>query len=121
MSKTIVGKLYMNGCGHCDALEEPWNQMKNKVGGKVTVADDIEAEETDKLDKLNKQHEVNVVVQGGYPTIYKIKKGGKVEYYDGERTEQELVNWALKMSAGSKSRKRTQSRKRRQSRKKQRR
>jgi hypothetical protein len=95
MSKTVVGKLYMIGCGHCDALEEPWNQMKNKVGGKVMVAGDIEAAQTNELNELNKQHGANVAVQGGYPTIYKINKGGKVEYYNGERTAAKLVSWAL--------------------------
>jgi hypothetical protein len=95
MSKTVVGKLYMIGCGHCDALNEPWNQMKKKVNKKVIIAGDIEAAQTNELHKLNKQHGANVVVQGGYPTIYKINKGGKVEYYNGERTAAKLVSWAL--------------------------
>ena len=115
---TLVGKLYMIGCGHCDALEEPWNQMKNKLGGKVMVAGDIEAAQTKELDELNKQHGANVVVQGGYPTIYKINKGGKVEYYNGERTAAKLVSWALhrknktvhrkKKTVGGRSRRRMQ-------------
>jgi len=96
--------------------------MKNKVGGKVVVADDIEASEKDKLDKLNMQHGTNVDVQDGYPTIYKIV-GGKVEYYNGERTEKELISWALKSDSkqsnskrgGSKQSNRRQSRNQRQS------
>ena len=94
MSKTVVGKLYMIGCGHCDALEEPWNQMIKKVNKKVIIAGDIEAAQTNKLNELNKQHGANVAVQGGYPTIYKIVDG-KVEYYNGERTAQKLIGWAL--------------------------
>ena len=95
MSQTVVGKLYMDGCGHCVALEEPWAQMKKKVGGKVMVAGDIESAQTDKLEELNQKHGSEVAVQGGYPTIYKIKKGGKVEYYNGERTVPKLASWAL--------------------------
>ena len=95
MNKTVVGKLYMVGCGHCDALVEPWKQMKEKVEKKVMVAGDIEAAENHKLDELNKQHGSKVEVQGGYPTIYKIKRGGKVEYYNGERTASKLIGWAL--------------------------
>jgi hypothetical protein len=95
MNKTVVGKLYMVGCGHCDALVEPWKQMKEKVEKKVMVAGDIEAAENHKLDQLNKQHGSKVEVQGGYPTIYKIKRGGKVEYYNGERTAPKLAGWAL--------------------------
>ena len=95
MNKTVVGKLYMVGCGHCDALVKPWNEMKKKIGKNVMVAGDIEAAENHKLDQLNKQHRTKVEVQGGYPTIYKIKHGGKVEYYNGERTAQKLAWWAL--------------------------
>jgi len=107
MSKTVVGKLYMNGCVHCDNLVEPWNQMKNKVGGKVEVADDIEAAQTNELNELNNKYKTDVGMQGGYPTIYKIV-GGKVEYYNGERITKELINWALKSDGkrGSKSLKR---------------
>ena len=94
MSQTVVGKLYMIGCGHCVALEEPWRQMKKKVGKKVVVVDDIESAETDKLSKLNVQYESDVAMQDGYPTIFKIK-GNKVEYYNGERTVPKLVGWAL--------------------------
>jgi len=94
MSKTVVGKLYMNGCIHCDNLVEPWNQMKKKIGGKVEIAKDIESAETGELDKLNSKYKTNVAMQGGYPTIYKIV-GGKVEYYNGERTVPKLVGWAL--------------------------
>ena len=114
MSKTVVGKLYMNGCIHCDNLVEPWNQMKKKVGGKITVADDIEAAQINELNKLNQKYKTNVAMQGGYPTIYKIV-GGNVEYYNGERTENELVSWALKSNSkrGGKSIKR--SRRQRQS------
>ncbi len=94
MSKPVVGKLYMVGCGHCDALVEPWNEMKKNVGGKVMVLNDIEADETHKLEELNDKHGANVEVQGGYPTIYKIKHGGNVEYYNGDRTSKELIRWA---------------------------
>ena len=96
MGKTIVvGKLYMVGCGHCEMLEQPWNKMKNKVGGKVMFAEDIEAGQHEELQKLNKENGANVEAQGGYPTIYKINPGGNVEYYNGERTASKLIGWAL--------------------------
>ena len=61
---SVVGKLYMIGCGHCDALVEPWNQMKKKVEKKIMVAGDIEAGDLHKLDELNKEYNSNVEVQG---------------------------------------------------------
>jgi hypothetical protein len=104
MKQTVVGKLYMIGCGHCDALIEPWNQMKKKIGGKVMVVEDIESNQTKKLEELNKQHGSGVSVQGGYPTIFKIQNGGKVEYYNGERTAEKLASWALQGSVHGKKR-----------------
>jgi len=113
MNKTVVGKLHMIGCGHCDELVEPWNQMKENVEKKVMVAGDIEAAENHKLYELNKQYGSKVEVQGGYPTIYKIKRGGKVEYYNGERTVSKLIGWALqgKQSFRNKKSKKRHSRK----------
>jgi len=92
--KVVIGKLYMDGCGHCVALEEPWSQMASKIGGKVDVRE-FESADDAGLENLNKEHDSNVSVQGGYPTIFKIKRGGKVEYYNGERTSPKLVSWAL--------------------------
>ena len=120
MSQTVVGKLYMDGCGHCVTLEEPWNQMKKKVGGKVVVAGDIESAETGKLVELNKKYGTDVAMQAGYPTIYKIK-GGKVEYYNGERTVQKLVGWALQKQGKSKKQKKIGGGKKRTNRKRSRR
>ena len=104
MSQTVVGKLYMDGCGHCVSLEEPWNQMKTILSGKVGVEEDIESAEIGNLDELNRKYGTDVSVQGGYPTIYKIKHGG-VEYYNGERTVQKLVSWALQKQGKSKKQK----------------
>jgi hypothetical protein len=122
MGKTIVGKLYMNKCGHCEMLEQPWNEMKKKVGGKVMFAKDIEASETGELAELNKQHGANVEAQGGYPTIYKIKHGGNVEYYNGERNAKELIRWATQnnketLKHGGKSKKKSNKRRNRTSKK----
>ena len=57
------------------------------------------------MEQLNKENGANVEAQGGYPTIYKIKKGGKVEYYNGERTVKKLVSWALQKQGKSKKQK----------------
>lgn len=103
---TIIGKLYMDGCPHCDNLVEPWNKMKNQIGGSVEVVQ-FNPDQMDDLEKLNKKHKSNVSIQGGYPTIFKIE-GGKVEYYNGERTTEEMVKWAKNKSykKGGKSKKR---------------
>ena len=108
--KVVVGKLYMNGCGHCESLKEPWSQMESKIGGKIKVEKIESAEMDDRLLKLNKEHGSDVAVQGGYPTIFKIKNK-KVEYYNGERTAPALIKWA-NQSTGGKRTKRTKRTKR---------
>lgn len=109
--EVVVGKLYMNGCGHCESLKEPWSEMESKIGGKIKVEKIESAEIEDRLVKLNEKHGSDVAVQGGYPTIFKIQNK-KVEYYNGERTAPALIKW-VKQSAGGKRRtKRTKRNKR---------
>ncbi len=104
--EVVVGKLYMNGCGHCESLKEPWSEMERKIGGKIKVEKIESAEIEERLAKLNEKHGSDVAVQGGYPTIFKIKNK-KVEYYNGERTAPALIKWANgKESTGGKRTKR---------------
>jgi hypothetical protein len=104
--EVVVGKLYMNGCGHCESLKEPWSKMESKIGGKIKVEKIESAEMDDRLAKLNEKHGSDVAIQGGYPTIFKIQNK-KVEYYNGERTAPALIKWANgKESTGGKRTKR---------------
>ena len=97
--KTVIGKLFATWCGHCQSLEEPWNKMKTIVGGKVEYKE-IESEDLESgLKTLNAKHKPDVKMQGGYPTLFKIK-GTNVSYYNGERTTDELVKWASNKSGG---------------------
>ena len=94
----VVGKVYANWCGHCQALKPEWKKMKQhlskKKGKRHIVFVEIEESEIhSKLDKLNKDHNVNVQV-GGYPTVFSIE-GGKVEYYNGNRQSNQMSQWVL--------------------------
>ena len=109
--KVVVGKLYMNGCGHCESLEKPWSEMERTIGGKIKVEKIESAEIDDRLVKLNKEHDSDVAIQGGYPTIFKIKNK-KVEYYNGERTAPALIKWAEKSTGGKRRTKRNKRNKR---------
>jgi hypothetical protein len=99
--KVVVGKLYMNECSHCKMLEKPWSQMEHKIGGKIKVEKIESAEIEDRLAKLNQEYNSDVAVQGGFPTIFKIKNQ-KVEYYNGERTAPALIKWATKNQGNTK-------------------
>ena len=96
-SSKVVGKIYSNGCGHCVALEKPWQDVTNKLKGGNVVVKDIEASiMDDELVKLNNKYlegkQQQVSLQGGFPTIYKIY-GGTVSYYDGKRDTEPMLNW----------------------------
>jgi thiol-disulfide isomerase/thioredoxin len=95
----VVGKVYANWCGHCQALKPEWKKMKQHISKKkgrnhFVFVEIEESEIHSKLDKLNKDH--NVVVQAsGFPTLFRIE-GGKVEYYGGNRQSNQMSNWYLK-------------------------
>jgi len=95
----VVGKVYANWCGHCQALKPEWKKMKQHISKKkgrnhFVFVEIEESEIHSKLDKLNKDH--NVVVQAsGFPTLFRIE-GGKVEYYGGNRQSNQMSQWYLK-------------------------
>ena len=98
----VVGKIHAKWCRHCKSLGREWPKMKadikKRLGHKYNIVfSDIEqTDEKLKVDKINNQFLTNsnekLSVQGGYPTLYKIV-GGKLEYYNGNRTASELANW----------------------------
>lgn len=95
----VVGKVYANWCGHCQALKPEWQKMKQHISKKkgkthVVFVEIEESEINTKLNKLNQDH--NVIVQAnGYPTLFRIE-GGKVEYYGGTRQSNQMSQWFLK-------------------------
>jgi thiol-disulfide isomerase/thioredoxin len=91
--KILIGKVYANWCGHCISLKPEWKKMKNYIKKNFKHIQFIEAEssEINKVEYIKNNHKVNVK---GYPTIFKIKENGELEYYMGERFTKELVEWA---------------------------
>ena len=100
----VVGKIHANWCMHCVALVPEWKKMKTivkkKAGNKFNVIfEEIEqSHEKHKVPRVNKTHLANsekkLEVQGGYPTLFMIK-GGKLEYYNGERYADPIAKWAV--------------------------
>ena len=94
----VVGRIYSDSCGFCVAMKDDWENMKNKIANKKNVEfADIEAQEMDeKLNMLNARDlSEKVVIQGGFPTLFKIREG-KVEYYAGERSADAMYKWYMK-------------------------
>lgn len=92
----ILGKIYSNGCGHCTAMANDWNMMKNKLETSKTVQYEIwdieSAEEDAKKSEFLQKHGV-MLTSSGYPTIFMIVQGKQVDY-NGERDAANLEQWA---------------------------
>jgi len=94
-TRTIIGKIYANWCGHCQALKPEWNKMKSliKKDANIEIVE-IEENEHEKLNKL-KQRFPHLQING-YPTIFKIYANKKIEYYTGNRLAYDIKKWSLK-------------------------
>jgi thiol-disulfide isomerase/thioredoxin len=111
----VIGLIFADWCGHCQALKPEWDSMKKMVSkNKECKIVEIDAD----VDKDQQIAQINIGVKGeklvanGFPTVFK-KKNGRIEYYDGERTAKAIGAWAMshakKMKGGyilRKSRKR---------------
>ena len=100
-NKIIVGKIYAEWCGFCQMMENDWDNLKRNLGKnkKIEFVDDIEQKnETVDVNNVNekylKKSPVKLSLQGGYPTIFKIKNG-KLSYFNGERTYDAMKKWCL--------------------------
>lgn len=109
----IAGKLVWDDCGHCRALIPEWNKMKNAIR---TISKktpnvfyrfvEIKSGPNEKvhIDKINNKYLKNsgekLLLQGGYPTIFKIS-GGTLSYFNGaSRNAEELQKFYLGNSEG---------------------
>jgi thiol-disulfide isomerase/thioredoxin len=92
-SPIIIGKVYADWCGYCQALKPKWEQLKKILPkGRVQTVE-IEETETDKRSQFEKKHKKTINVSG-YPTIFKIVNG-KIEYYSGPREPEDMKRWVL--------------------------
>jgi len=98
-----IGLIYANWCGHCQALKPEWKKMKNNVmknpSYKKGMYKFMEIEESDKMkdekiNSMNKYIKGSKLAANGYPTVFKVK-GGKLNYYEGDRNAHEMQKWYL--------------------------
>lgn len=111
-SKQIfVGRLHADWCIHCKSLKPEWAKMKkilSKIQGKYRFVSIEQSKEAQDLERLNKylgivEDDKKVQMKEGYPTIFKVVDG-VVEYYNGPRMTQNLVNWVKETSGGTRKR-----------------
>ena len=104
--KTLVVIVHAHWCGACKQTMPIWEEFKTLSNGKhshqLEIIDIEEKYKDIKIPMLENTHlkngeKVNV---SGYPTIFKIV-GGHIQYYNGNRTPQHFLDWALKEHSGS--------------------
>jgi hypothetical protein len=83
-------KLYSPSCGHCIAMQEDWDNLKNNPELKNYNMAVIEVH-ADELDNINSPA---VSVNGGFPTIRKVLKSGKLgKDYNGDRSTKDMIKF----------------------------
>ena len=94
-TKTVLGKIYAEGCGHCKNMEAAWNTMKGRLPKSEYEVWEIEdTDEAAEVDRFATQHGVRLT-SSGYPTIFMLVDGQQVDY-NGERDVDSLVAWATR-------------------------
>lgn len=102
----VCGKLYASLCHYCKELKGPWKQviqMLQRDKSLVCVSKEIalgdvqdEQKQQDMLKSLTTQLNAkqDIVVKGGYPTIFKLDPFNNVVYYEeGPRTVEGLYHF----------------------------
>lgn len=93
--KIVLGKIYAEGCGHCQNMAAAWDTMKDRLPQSEYEVWEIEAaDEAAEVDRFATQHGVRLT-SSGYPTIFMLVDGKQVDY-NGERDTESLVAWATR-------------------------
>ena len=107
----LVGKIFADWCGYCQALKPEWVKMKHKIqqnvgrslhNTKITFYEMGDTEENAKnnirVDDLvrdfNEKKGIQVEVNG-FPTIFKVCRK-RIEYYEGQNNAKALYTWVTK-------------------------
>jgi thiol-disulfide isomerase/thioredoxin len=110
----VVCKIYAEWCGHCKTLKPKWKIIQKKLAMRYP---DVQKVFVYKVEESNMDNSENgldqltpylahgsekVELNGGYPTIFKIKNG-KVSYFEGPREIEHIMDWALEGMQKSKN------------------
>ena len=94
----VVGKIYANWCGHCQALKPEWAKMRKMIksrckGKRIHFVEIEESEMATKIPKFKRQYNVEPAANG-YPALFKLEKG-RLSYYQNSREADRMADWYL--------------------------
>ena len=82
--------FYATWCGHCNDMENEWEQLSNNHPEEVNIAK-VESENYNDYVKTSNEDEVR-----GYPTIRLYYKNKMVKEYDGDRSFKDIYSFLQK-------------------------
>lgn len=85
--------IFHPGCGHCVQMRPEWEAMKKKLspGSKVVEVDGSEMSSNEELSNSPVAKKVR-----GFPAIFRVKNGKVDEEFSGQRTSEEMKDFAEK-------------------------
>lgn len=98
LKKNILGRFYMDGCSHCESMQEEWDILL----GDTEFLKNVQVFDVEKTNQDEFKKEVQKTFPGifenlnvTYPTIFKIDvNSGKIDYYEDEiRTAEKIKEW----------------------------
>ena len=86
----LYGHIFSDQCIHCINMQSAWDRLVNEV--KNIELRDINDNYEYNVQNINKEYNCNLAFEG-FPTIFKLKKGGPIEYFAQERTYDNMLTW----------------------------
>ncbi len=93
-SKPVAIFFYLNGCSHCEAMKQPWNELESEKSG-VQFA------------KVESEHVPSEMGISGFPHFVLVENGKEKKVVGGEMPKEELK---AKLFGGGRRNRRTRRR-----------
>ena len=91
----VLIKYYLDGCVHCQQLENDWEQLHQMLSKKKALDENMLLANINAQALRPHDPQLNAPFVNAFPTIALIKKDGNVTHFNGNRTALEMKDWVL--------------------------